>query len=710
MLLTGENQRAGPRRFASRWPARRLIAPCVSGLLLMVLTLVPIGGSVAGAATGTVPTSTAVTTSIASSVIGQPVTLTATVTIAPPAVGVPPAGVVFYDGSTVLGAVAPVNGQANLTTASLLVGTHNLSAYYVGDPVLAASTSTVVPFTVAQASTAVSLSPSVASSLAGQSVTFTATLGVVAPGSGSPGAPISILDGATPLANLVPAGGKVTFTTYALAVGTHSLSASFAGGSYYLPSTSPVLSFTVDKAATTTALTASTTTPRSGQTITFTAAVSVLAPGAGTAGSPVTFMDGATTLATVAPVGGTARFTTAMITAGSHDFSATSTGGPSYLPSTSPTLTLGVVSCGCDWTQFRDGPNHYGANPAESALSKDTVEGLTQKWAIITGAPIRSSPAVVNGIVYVGSNDGRIFATNAATGAVVWTVTTGGLVHASPAVANGVVYIGSDDGTFRALDALTGAVKWTIVNGTPIDAPATVWNGVVYFGATDSKVYAVNAVTGAIIWSAATGGKVHDSPAVGTGMGNLYVGADDGKIYAFNLATGAQVWTWQTGGAIAASPTIISGAVYAPSDDGRLYVLRGDTGAPLWWQNTGSIVESSPAVVNGVVYVGNNAGTCFAFNAATGAIIWTAATGGEIHSSPAVANGVVYIGSMDHSLYAYDATTGATLWTYTTGYPITSSPTVVNGWLYVGGWDYVLHAFTVPAGAIPTAPHALHVA
>ena len=54
-----------------------------------------------------------------------------------------------------------------------------------------------------------------------------------------------------------------------------------------------------------------------------------------------------------------------------------------------------------------------------------------------------SSPAVANGVVYVGSNDGNVYALNASTGAMLWSYTTGGGVYSSPAVANGVVYVGS---------------------------------------------------------------------------------------------------------------------------------------------------------------------------------------------------------------------------------------------------------------------------
>ena len=58
-----------------------------------------------------------------------------------------------------------------------------------------------------------------------------------------------------------------------------------------------------------------------------------------------------------------------------------------------------------------------------------------------------SSPAVANGVVYVGSDDNNVYALNATTGAKLWSYTTGGDVVSSPAVVNGVVYVGSDEAT-----------------------------------------------------------------------------------------------------------------------------------------------------------------------------------------------------------------------------------------------------------------------
>jgi outer membrane protein assembly factor BamB len=66
------------------------------------------------------------------------------------------------------------------------------------------------------------------------------------------------------------------------------------------------------------------------------------------------------------------------------------------------------------------------------------------------GCCVISSPAVANGVVYVGSDDGNLYALNARTGVKLWSYATGGAVFSSPAVANGVVYVGSDDGNVYA--------------------------------------------------------------------------------------------------------------------------------------------------------------------------------------------------------------------------------------------------------------------
>jgi glucose dehydrogenase len=80
-----------------------------------------------------------------------------------------------------------------------------------------------------------------------------------------------------------------------------------------------------------------------------------------------------------------------------------------------------------DWSQFRFGPQHHGLNPFETILSPSTVGGLEERWSTGTGESIASSPAVVNGVLYVGSLDieGKVYALDITTGALLWAAPTG---------------------------------------------------------------------------------------------------------------------------------------------------------------------------------------------------------------------------------------------------------------------------------------------
>src|SRR5262249_34634038 len=135
------------------------------------------------------------TTSLSStpnpSTVGQAVTLSATVTPVPPAVGVPTGTVTFMDGATSLGVVTLVNGSASLSTSTLAAGPHSLTAVYSGSAAFAASPSPVVSQIVnnvvaGPGSTTTSLTASPTSIKAAFFVTLTATVNPVPPASGVP--------------------------------------------------------------------------------------------------------------------------------------------------------------------------------------------------------------------------------------------------------------------------------------------------------------------------------------------------------------------------------------------------------------------------------------------------------------------------------------------------------------------------------------------
>jgi outer membrane protein assembly factor BamB/ABC-type transport system substrate-binding protein len=338
-----------------------------------------------------------------------------------------------------------------------------------------------------------------------------------------------------------------------------------------------------------------------------------------------------------------------------------------------------------DWPMFHHDLSHSGYSTSTAPTTNQTL------WTYTTGGAVYSSPAVVSGVVFVGSWDDKVYALNAATGALVWNYTTGGGVYSSPAVVGGIVYVGSVDDNVYALNAATGALVWKYKTGFWVFSSPAVANGIVYVGSCDNRTYALNATTGALVWKYTTGNAVFSSPAVVGGI--VYVGSEDDNVYALNAATGAMVWKYKTSGSVVSSPAVAGGVVYVSSSDDDVYALNATTGALVWKYTTGSGLSSSPAVANGVVYVGSGDDNVYALNAATGALVWKYKTGNYVESSPALAGGLVYVGSYDDNVYALNATTGALVWKYKTGSYVGSSPAVANGIVYVGSEDYKVYAF-----------------
>jgi hypothetical protein len=321
------------------------------------------------------------------------------------------------------------------------------------------------------------------------------------------------------------------------------------------------------------------------------------------------------------------------------------------------------------------------------------------RWTCATGNWVQSSPAIgPGGTVYVGSDDGKLYALDPADGAPKWTYAAGGAVASSPAVAaDGTVYVGSDDGNVYALDPADGSVKWMCATGGPVrSSPAIGPDGSVYIGSEDYKVYALSPADGRVKWSYATANYVLSSPAIAAD-GTVYVGSLDGNLYALDSADGGVKWIHHTGNFVDASPAVgPDGTVYVGSADHNVYALSAADGSVEWWFATLDRVESSAAVgPDGTVYVGSDDGKVYALNSVDGGLKWEYQTGIDVESSPALgADGTVYVGSRSFKVYALNSWDGSVKWEYATGENVFSSPAVgANGTVYVGSDDGKLYAF-----------------
>lgn len=287
-------------------------------------------------------TTTTLSASVNPSVVGQSVTFTATVSVVSPGSGTPTGAVAFRDGATTLGTGVMSGNTATFAISSLALGSHSITATYGGDTNLISSTSAILTQVVNKANTVTAVSSSANPSVVGQSVTFTATVTIAAPGGGTPTGSVTFKDGATTLGTGTLSGGQATFNTSSLALGPHNITATYAGDTNFNTSTSAIVSQSVNKANTTAAITASPNPSLVGQSVTFTAIVSAAAPGSGTPTGSITFKDATTTIGTSALASGTATFTTSSLSKGFHTITAVYGGDPNYNTSTSSILNQTV--------------------------------------------------------------------------------------------------------------------------------------------------------------------------------------------------------------------------------------------------------------------------------------------------------------------------------------------------------------------------------
>ncbi len=271
------------------------------------------------------------------SVVGQTVPVHYSVSVTVPGSGTPTGNVQVTDGvSSCTGTVAA--GLCNLTLAT--AGARSLTATYQGDPNYNASPASVVePHQVnpADTTTAVTLTTGTNPSVFGQSLTFTASITAIAPGSGTPAGNVNFYDGgtcavpgATIVTNVVLNGSgqaAASSTTLSVSGSPHSVVACYLGNSNYNASTGSIPQ-TVNKANTTVAINShlpnpSTTT----QQITVKYTVSVTAPGGGTPTGNVQVSDGTDSCTGTVAAG---QCNVTLSTAGTRTLTATYQGDPSY--------------------------------------------------------------------------------------------------------------------------------------------------------------------------------------------------------------------------------------------------------------------------------------------------------------------------------------------------------------------------------------------
>jgi hypothetical protein len=337
------------------------------------------------------PTETTVTSSGSPSALGAPVTLTATV-IRPGNGADPTHGTVtFFDWFTEIGsAELDSSHQASVTTSALELGGHLITAVFAGTPAYEPSWGFMWQDVRSPTTTTVASSPN--PSQYGELVTLTAN---VSSSEGTPDGTVAFLDGGTPIPGCDArplAAGSATCTTPDLSIGSHSITAAYAGTGTYPSSTSGAVDHVVNPLATEVALSSDLAPSTYGDLVMFTAVVSAPAGAAPTSGN-VTFYDGAEVLGT-SPLDSSAVATFALdsLAAGNHSITAVFDGDATHAGSTSPVLDQLVLRAGTTTTvTYVSNPSPFGEVVTFTAIVTPAPAAGTVQFSIDGadyGAPV----------------------------------------------------------------------------------------------------------------------------------------------------------------------------------------------------------------------------------------------------------------------------------------------------------------------------------
>jgi len=267
------------------------------------------------------------------------------------------------------------------------------------------------------------------------------------------------------------------------------------------------------------------------------------------------------------------------------------------------------------------------------------------------------------------------------------------------------VYVGGNDGVLYALVAATGAERWTYKAKGPVTGTPVFDEGTIYVTTGENRVYAIDAGSGAWRWQ-------YDREAPETftirGVsspllygGRAYVGFADGYLAALNARTGDAVWARSLAGDaqrfvdVDATPTVVDGVLYAASYAGGVYALDPADGSVKWHFP----VEGAATVrADGgrVWFAATHAGLhCLDRD---GHLVWrqALAEAGEL-SAPVLLDGALgrYLlaSASEAGTYVVDAASGRLLQFFSPGHGVTAPATTDGGDVYLltnGGWFYDL--------------------
>jgi len=279
------------------------------------------------------------------------------------------------------------------------------------------------------------------------------------------------------------------------------------------------------------------------------------------------------------------------------------------------------------------------------------------------------------GRVYATNGVGEVKALNAETGEVIWKVKPAGPLRGSPTIAFGQLFVMTQDNQLLALNLSNGALVWNESGSTTasgvfgVAAPAA-GQGTIVAGYSSGELTAYRYENGRVLWSDAlartnistTVGSVTDidaDPIIDSGR--VYALGQGGRMAAYELVTGQRIWELNLAGI--STPAIAGEWIFTLTDDARLLAIARSSGRVRWIaqlqrykdeeDKKGPIFWTGPVLAGGQLWVASSRGEVWRVSAGDGAAQFFADLGAPVSLAPIVADGMLYILDDSGTIHAW---------------------------------------------------------
>ncbi|NTS76011.1 PQQ-binding-like beta-propeller repeat protein [Catenovulum sp. SM1970] len=264
----------------------------------------------------------------------------------------------------------------------------------------------------------------------------------------------------------------------------------------------------------------------------------------------------------------------------------------------------------------------------------------------------------------------------------LWFIDTGAPIHATAAVADNKVFIGNDEGNLFALATDTGEIIWQLAIGSNISGDIVAHNDSIIFLTEGAELIALNIHDGSDVWRLDTRAErildtwdYHNNHPLIVNN-ELYLVSKSGYVMAINPNTGELLWEKNIGERLLGRPALYDNTLSFASETG-LYNFDINRKEINWYNDTTGY-SSSPAVAEGVVITGSRNAYAQAVDLQTGENVWDVQHGGNWVTGEAIYHqGNFYIGtSDDHLLESINAKTGEVNWNIDAGGNVFARPVI----------------------------------